>query len=110
MTDESSSPSRQGPDPPDGTVRSEYDWSSISPSTAVVESVAAAVDRETTDLDSLYASLDPDALDTLVGADRTARVRGDTAVSFTFAGRRVTVDSTGEVLVEPGTSQDSHRR
>lgn len=102
MKDESSNPSRQGSDPPDGTLRSEYDWSSISPSTAVVESVAEAVDRETTDLDSLYDSLDPDALDALVGADRTPRDRADTTVSFTFAGRRVTVHSSGEVVVDPG--------
>lgn len=105
MSDDSTNTSRRDDGGSAETIRSQYDWSTISPSTAVVETVATAVDRETTDLDSLYETLDPDALDTIVQSNRSTRALADTTVSFTFAGRRVTVHSTGEVVVAPGTDR-----
>lgn len=104
MNDESKgSPSEAGPD---DVVRAEYDWSSVSPSTAVVETVAVAVDRDPTELDSLYDSLEPDALDALLRQDRSDRPVAKTRVSFTFAGRRVTVHSTGDVVVRPDDNSE----
>ena len=88
----------------DGVVQATYDWSSVAPSTAVVETVAIAVDRELTALDSLYESIDPDALDTLVRSNRSSTDDRPTTISFSFAGRRVTVRSTGDVFVRAETS------
>jgi hypothetical protein len=95
MTDEPEGPS---PAPgSDGIVRAEYDWASTSPSTAVVETVAVALDRAATTLDPLYESVDPDALDALVrSSEPPARY---VTVSFGFAGQQVTVHGTGEVVV-----------
>lgn len=80
---------------------SKYDWTSISPSTAVVETVADTIDMDSTDLDSLYGSLDPDALDTLVQQPDQNGSTADITISFTFADTRVTVHSAGDVVVEP---------
>lgn len=98
------SPGDRGGDPADGTVRAQFDWASVSPSMAVIETVSVATDREPTDVPSLYEFVDTDALDSLVegGAD----VSDDTVVSFRFAGRRVTVRSSGEVVVGPRSSPE----
>lgn len=85
----------------DRTVRARYDWSSTSPSTGVVETVSRAVGRDPKALDPLYDSIDPDALDAIVGSSDSWRDRDDTTVSFGFAERRVTVTGSGEVLVRP---------
>lgn len=84
-----------------GTVRAQYDWSSAFPSTGVVETVSRAVGRDPKALEPLYESIDPDALDAIVGSFDSQRPRDDTTVSFVFADRRVTVSGSGEVLVRP---------
>lgn len=102
MSDGSTNPSRPDNGGDDETVRSQYDWSTISPSTAVVETVAVAVDRETTELDTLYDSLEPDALDTLIQKSSSSPALSPVRVTFTFADRHIVVDSEGEIVVEPG--------
>lgn len=96
--DESGDPSPTDVDE-DGTVRAQYDWSSTPPSTGVVETVSRAVDRDPNALEPLYESIDPDALDAIVGSLNSRRAREDTTVSLVFAERRVTVSGSGEVLV-----------
>ena len=82
-------------------VRSQYDWDSTPPSTGVVETVAAALDRDPTALPPLYEYIDPDALDALLeSSDPDPRGR-DTTLSFVFEGHRVTVSASGEVAVGP---------
>lgn len=81
-----------------GTVHAHYEWSETAPSIAVVETVAAAVDRDVTAIGPLYESVDPDALDALVQSDEPTKT-GETTVSFTVADRAVTVHSRGEVVV-----------
>lgn len=88
-------------DAPDGSVRAEYEWSSTSPSTAVVETVATAVGRDPTELELLYGSVDPDALDALVHSTGRPAEGNTVTVSFVFAERRVTVRETGAVIVHP---------
>ena len=83
------------------TTRADYDWSSTSPSTAVIDTVATAVDTDPINMQPLYESVDPDALDTLIQSNGAATERGTVTVSFVFAGRQVTVHSTGEVVVRP---------
>lgn len=63
----------------------------VSTSTAIVEAVAAVSDRDPADLPPLYESIDPDALNTLLGpaGDRSDQ---PLAVSFAYFGYSVRVD------------------
>jgi len=88
-------PERPG-DSRKGTVRTRYDWSSTSPSTAIVEAVSAAVNREPTAVGPLYEAVDSDALDALVS---TSGDGDSVAVSFVFAGCHVTVRGDGSIIV-----------
>jgi hypothetical protein len=73
-----------------------YDYRDAeSPSTAVVEAVAMATDRDPLDLPILADALDTDALDALV----THSTDTTTHISFTYAGVDVGVDSTGAIVV-----------
>ncbi|WP_410767275.1 HalOD1 output domain-containing protein [Haloferax sp. DFSO60] len=85
----------------DGVIRAEYDWSSLPPSTAVIETVAVAANCEPTALEPLYNTVDPDALDALLGSSDFHSTDGLTTVSFEFAGHSVTVQANGVVIAQP---------
>lgn len=85
----------------DGTVRTTYDWSTMTPSTGVIETIAVAADREPMAIDPLYETLDPDALDRLIRSSETQSNDEGTTVQFVFAGYDVTVQSNGTVAVRP---------
>ena len=87
-----------GPD--DRVVRAEYDWSTTPPSTAVIETVAVATNRESTDIGPLYEHVDPDALDSFIFPDGAAKDHDSRLVSFEFGGKHVTVRATGEVTIQ----------
>lgn len=80
-------------------VRGQYDWSTTPPAMAVIETVAVAVDRSPADLNPLYDSVDPEALNALVRSSSTGE---GVVVSLSFAGQTVIVDSRGEVIVRDG--------
>lgn len=84
---------------PDGGIRAEYDWSAVTPSTAVIETLAIALDREPTKVTPLYETVDPDALDTLVSRGRKASAAVGPSVRFIHDGHEVTVDSAGTIVV-----------
>ena len=87
-------------------IRVQYDWSSTPPSTAVIETVAIAVDREPTTLEPLYESLDSEALDTLVQPTSSASSDAETVtISFSFADQYVTVRSCGDVIVRANSDE-----
>ena len=90
----------------DGIVRAQYEWSSTLPSTAVVETVAVAINREPTATEPLYESVDPDALDALMQSDSVQTAAESVTISFVFADQEVTVHSTGEVVVRAVTLDD----
>lgn len=92
---------RGSADDGDAVVRAEYDWSSISPAIAVVETVAVASDREPTALESISGAVDTDALNALVRSDG-ARASEEVSIRFGFAGTDVTVRGSGAVVVRPG--------
>lgn len=90
--------------PASTVVREQYDWSAISPASAVVETIATALDRAPTSFGPLYEYIDPDALNTVVGsASPTGRTR-TTVVSFRFGAHEVAVHGNGEVVVRPNAS------
>ena len=69
-----------------------------TPSERVVAAVAAATDRDPTDVGPLYHAIDPDALDRLFETTRRA-TRGVGRVEFSIAGCDVVVHGGGEVEV-----------
>lgn len=72
-------------------VQSRYDWSTIRPSVAVIDALATIEGTEPKELatvseTTLYAQIDPEALDTIV-------VDGNrVTVSFTIGDYRVRID------------------
>lgn len=80
--------------------RAEYDWATTSPSAAVVETVAAATDRDPTAIGPLFESVDPDALDAFVDPEGAGVDNDSRLTSFEFAGKHVTVRATGHVAVQ----------
>jgi hypothetical protein len=77
-------------------VSGTYEWSETPPSTAVVETVAAATDTEPTELETLQHAIDADALDTLVAeAPDPSTFR----VTFQYADSTVIVTGAGSLQV-----------
>ena len=89
-----------------GRVSAEYDWSSVPPSTAVVEAIASATGREELTLESLYESIDPDALDALLRSN-SERTTEKVTISFVYACHNVTVHSNGSIQVQPVSSENT---
>ena len=67
------------------------DRSDVRPSTAVVEIVAALAGKRPEQLEPLYGSVDPDALDALVRRADGDAAYGGPVISFTFGGHEITV-------------------
>jgi len=74
----------------------QFNWKETSPNAAILSTVASAAGCEEQELDVLYESVDPDAVETLF-RDGTEGIE----LSFLFAGYRVTVRGDGTVFVEP---------
>lgn len=89
-----------------GTIRYRYDWEAVRPSTAVVKIVSVAADVEPTDLDPLYDTFDPEALDQVIRRDGSGGPCSETTVSFTYGGHDVAVCGDGEVSVTPTSPED----
>jgi len=91
------------PNGEDEAIHAQFEWTSTAPSTAVIETVAIALDHEPTAIEPLYESIDPDALDTLLkGSPATVN---HVTVSFVAADRHVTVHSRGDVAVRTGSHE-----
>lgn len=97
-------PGDDGPSPDaDGTIRTEFDWDSIAPTAAVIETVSVAANADPSEIEPLYGSVDPDALNELIRSAGRRSTESPTTVSFTFLGYEVRVRSTGTVVVRPAT-------
>lgn len=82
-------------------IRAGFDWSAVAPSTAVIEAVAIAADREPVALEPLYDSIDPEALDAFVLSTETQPTAATSTVAFGLDGHDVTVHCDGTVVVLP---------
>ena len=78
----------------DAVATSEFDWSRVSPTTAIAESIADVEGADPADLDSLYAYVDPDALEALLFREAGTT---DVAVRFTFGDYVVRLTSDGSL-------------
>lgn len=79
------------------TYRATFDQERVSASGAVTALLSAVHDCDPIRLPSLYESVDPDALDTLVQV--RAGTEGDVTVTFSVGESEVTVYSYGTVAV-----------
>jgi hypothetical protein len=96
-----------------------FDPAVTPPSMALVGALARTAGCDPLDLEPLYDSVDPDALDALVGRSPAAGTRdgvrgGWAAVTVRVGDRRVTVDATGAIEVRSpdggrGRSRGVHR-
>lgn len=76
----------------------QYQWDGdTTPSTAVVEAVAATTGREPETLPPLYETVDADAVDDLVSNDGAGTLR----LSFEYVGTAVTIYPDGVIEVSP---------
>jgi hypothetical protein len=82
------------------SYRITFDWRSADPSEAVIHAVAAVSDRDATELEPLYAAVEPDALDRLVTSMASVSSTGG-SVAFTFEGHQVHLTSDGLVSIAP---------
>lgn len=88
-------------DPETSTYRLHSDWQrDESVTTAVVGSVAAVTNTPPTELDPLFETFDPDALNQLYSSTGGPS-RDDSRVSFKFNGCTVIVDATVEIVIAP---------
>lgn len=75
-----------------------YDWSAVTPTTAVVELVSTATGHEPTDLNVLQDAVDSDALNALVEPTQRNTPR-EFNVTFEYHGYTVVVEQTGRVTL-----------
>ncbi|MFC5135060.1 MULTISPECIES: HalOD1 output domain-containing protein [Haloferacaceae] len=101
MTDESNRSSNDDGSETTGVVHARYDWSSTTPSEAVIETVSIAVDRDPATFGSLYEAIDTDSLNTIFRPDGPKSIGDDTVVSFVFVERQISVHGSGDVFVGP---------
>ncbi|QZP39435.1 HalOD1 output domain-containing protein [Halobaculum magnesiiphilum] len=90
----------------DEIAHAQYDWSSTAPSIAVVETLALAFGREAATLEPLFDAVDPDALDAFFQSESVTESATEVVVTFTVAGRRVTVRGGGGVLVRSNSDDE----
>ncbi|QLG27410.1 hypothetical protein HUG10_07545 [Halorarum halophilum] len=83
----------------ESAYRAIYSHDVGSPSSAVVSAVAAASDTDPLDMNSLNATVDTDALNSLVTQRRDAV--GDLHITFEYHGYEVTASSYGGLKVKP---------
>ncbi|GAA0242506.1 HalOD1 output domain-containing protein [Haladaptatus pallidirubidus] len=86
---------------PHEAIQTQYEWSAIEPSTAVVETVAQVAHCDQQELSPLYECIDPDALDAIIAPPLAQNTDTTVSISFTYTGYSVTVHSTGAVHVAP---------
>lgn len=84
----------------------EYEWNEgVSPTTAVVEVIAAVTNQNPRHLPPLYEYVDVDSLDDVIttGTKDTERT---VSLSFPYEEHTVCVESDGTIQVELGTVED----
>ena len=78
-------------------TRMEFDWTEIAPSTAVIELIAEESGQDPTELEPLYDSVDPDALEQLIRGNGANQHDNTVSVSFAYNEYAVVIQSGGLV-------------
>lgn len=94
--------------PESETVRAKFDQTETTATMAVIEALAAVRDVDPLELDSLYPTIDPDALDELMSVRHDST--GDVHVSFTLGEETITVHSYGIIDITPAHGPEEPSR
>lgn len=78
------------------TARGRWDQS-VGPSTAIIETIAAATDSDPRSLPPLYDYVDSESLDTLMTSDESGS--SQVRVSFRYEGHDIAVSSAGDIEI-----------
>jgi hypothetical protein len=100
-TDQPPAPDTTGYDPRTDTYHAHHDWTdNASVGTTIVNAVAALNGVAFDECEPVYDVIDPDALQAVLTptADRSARA--PVQVQFSYQGYTITVDSTGEIVID----------
>ncbi len=82
-------------------MRAEYDFSKVSATTAIVETVATATGQDELAMQPLAETIPPDPIDDLFRTDRKRAADSGAELTVTYSGCRVTVESDGTVVARP---------
>lgn len=82
-------------------TRAAFDFSKVSATTAIVETVATAAGRDELAMDPLAETVPPDPIDDLFRSDRAGVPDSDAELTLTYSGFRVTVEGDGTVTARP---------
>ncbi|WP_436927615.1 HalOD1 output domain-containing protein [Halosimplex amylolyticum] len=83
------------------SFRAGFDSDQIAPSRAVVKLVSELGEQQSTEIEPLYAVVDPEALDSLCASHPLDSREGDCVVEFTYCDYHVTVKSYGYIKLQP---------
>lgn len=83
--------------PEESRYRASYDRGVIPASTAVISAMAVASDTDPLDIEPLYSTIDPDALDALVASGGSNE--GNTGLTFDHHGFEVMVSVDGSITL-----------
>ena len=100
-TDPPLAPDATGYDPRTDTYHAHHDWAeNTSIGTTIANAVAALNGVAFDECEPVYDVIDPDALDAVLTptADRSARA--PVQVQFSYHGHMITVNSTGEIVID----------
>lgn len=102
---------RVGYDPETESYYAQYDTeSSEALVTTVVQSVAALTGKTPVELDPLYATIDPDALQQVLDNSRSDSSKQESvSVTFNFASCEITLYCDGTMRIEPPDNAPPHR-
>lgn len=85
-------------DPVTGSYHASQDWrESDSALITLIEVVSEATDQKQEEMEPLHSVIDPDALAAILTNDHES----DVQVSFHYQGCKITVSSSGEIVVQP---------
>lgn len=89
-------------DPDTGSYRATFDESTTPPSLALVATLSTALDAEPTEIDPLYETVDPDAIDELLTEPDPSA--DPVTVSFHIERYEARLSSTGLIHLHPRTA------
>jgi len=80
------------------------------PSLVVISAVADATDNDPTEIEPLYSTIDPDALDSLFQTSPAGPRRTGGRVSFSLEGCDIVVHGDRKVVVNPSGADENTER
>jgi hypothetical protein len=94
-------PDATGYDPRTDTYHAHHDWSDTATiGTTIVNAVVALDGVALDECEPVYDVVDPDALDAVLTPTTGRSARAPVQVQFSYHGYMITVDSTGEIVIE----------